>query len=63
LIRRRIGESSKGRRSVCYDQEALESRKENQPQHSAIGLAMNMGIELLMESGYEGNQQGSAKYN
>lgn len=45
-------ESPKGRRSVCYDREALESRKEHQPQHSAIGLAIDMGIEILTEKQY-----------
>src|SRR5687768_1511672 len=35
-------ESPKGRRSVCYDHEALESRKENKPQHSALGMASDM---------------------
>jgi hypothetical protein len=45
-------ESPKGRRSVCYDKEALESRKEHQPQHSAIDLAVDMGIEILTEKQY-----------
>src|SRR3979411_2473889 len=45
-------ESPKGRRSLCYDGEALESRKEDKPQNSAIGLAMAMGIELLTEEQY-----------
>ncbi len=39
-------ESPKGRRSVCYDPEALESRKEHKPKDSAIGMAAAMGIEL-----------------
>src|SRR5688572_7558899 len=42
-------ESPKGRRSVCYDPEALESRKEHKPQHSALGMATEMGIEILTE--------------
>ncbi|MCF8239627.1 MAG: DUF4256 domain-containing protein [Saprospiraceae bacterium] len=45
-------ESPKGRRSVCYDQEALESRKEHKPKHSAIGMAADIGIELLTEEAY-----------
>lgn len=42
-------ESPKGRRSVCYDPEALESRKKFKPKHSAIGMALEMGVELLTE--------------
>lgn len=42
-------ESPKGRRSICYDHEALEKRKENKPKDSAINMATNMGIELLTE--------------
>jgi len=45
-------ESPKGRRSLCYDREALESRKENKPKDSAIGMAAAMGIELLTEEQY-----------
>src|SRR5438067_11621574 len=45
-------ESPKGRRSVCYDREALESRKENKPEDNAIGMAAAMGIELLTEEQY-----------
>ena len=45
-------ESPNGRRSVCYDQEALESRKEHKPKNSAAGLATAMGIELLTEEQY-----------
>ena len=45
-------ESPKGRRSVCYDREALESRKENKPVNSAVGMALEMGIELLTEEQY-----------
>ena len=45
-------ESPKGRRSVCYDREALESRKENKPENSAIDMAAAMGIELLTEEQY-----------
>jgi hypothetical protein len=45
-------ESPKGRRSVCYDHEALESRKENKPENSAIEMAADMGIELLTEEQY-----------
>ncbi|WP_238882899.1 DUF4256 domain-containing protein [Clostridium sp. YIM B02551] len=45
-------ESPKGRRSVCYDPEALESRKEHKPKNSAIGMADDMGIEILTEEQY-----------
>jgi hypothetical protein len=45
-------ESPKGRRSVCYDREALESRKEHKPWESALGLATAMGIELLTQDEY-----------
>jgi hypothetical protein len=45
-------ESPKGRRSVCYDREALESRKEHKPEDSAIDMAATMGIELLTEEQY-----------
>jgi hypothetical protein len=45
-------ESPKGRRSICYDREALESRKENKPADSAINMASAMGIELLTEEQY-----------
>ena len=46
------GESPKGRRSVCYDREALESRKENKPEDNAMDMAAAMGIELLTEEQY-----------
>jgi len=45
-------ESPKGRRSVCYDREALEPRKEHKPENSAIDMAAAMGIELLTEEQY-----------
>ena len=45
-------ESPKGRRSVCYDREALESRKEHKPGNNAIDMAAAMGIELLTEEQY-----------
>lgn len=45
-------ESPKGRRSFCYDREALESRKENKPNGSALDMAAAMGIELLTEERY-----------
>jgi hypothetical protein len=45
-------DSPKGRRSVCYDGEALESRKEHKPKDSAVGMAAAMGIELLTEEQY-----------
>jgi hypothetical protein len=45
-------ESPKGRRSICYDREALDARKENKPQSSAMDMAEAMGIELLTEEQY-----------
>jgi hypothetical protein len=45
-------ESPKGRRSVCYDREALDSRKEHKPENNAIDMAAAMGIELLTEEQY-----------
>ena len=45
-------QSPKDRRSLCYDREALESRKENKPEDSAIDMAAAMGIELLTEEQY-----------
>jgi hypothetical protein len=45
-------ESPKDRRSICYDREALESRKEHKPKDSAVGMAAAMGIELLTEEQY-----------
>src|ERR687890_1697505 len=45
-------ESPKGRRSVCYDREALESRKEHKPKNSALDMAADMGVELLTEEQY-----------
>jgi hypothetical protein len=45
-------ESPKGRRSVCYDREALESRKQNKPENSAMEMATDMGVELLTEEQY-----------
>jgi hypothetical protein len=45
-------ESPKGRRSVCYDHEALAARKEHKPKDSAIGMAKAMGIDILSEEQY-----------
>ncbi|RHW41610.1 DUF4256 domain-containing protein [Neobacillus notoginsengisoli] len=45
-------ESPKGRRSVCYDREALESRKKHKPENSAMDMAADMGIEILTEEQY-----------
>jgi hypothetical protein len=45
-------ESPKGRRSVCYDREALESRKKHKPENSAIDMATEMGIDILTEEEY-----------
>ena len=50
-------ESPSGRRSVCYDAEALESRKEHKPETSAMDMAAAMGIELLTEEQYRELQQ------
>jgi len=46
-------ESPKGRTSVCYDREALESRKEHKPKNSAVDMATAIGIELLTEEQYQ----------
>jgi len=46
-------ESPKGRRSLCYDHEALEARKEHKPINSAIQMAKEMGIEILSEDQYK----------
>ena len=45
-------ESPNGRRSLCYDREALESRKENKPKGNAVDMAAAIGIELLTEEQY-----------
>jgi len=45
-------ESPKDRRSVCYDREALDARKENKPKNSAVDMATAMGVELLTEEQY-----------
>ncbi len=50
-------ESPKARRNVCYDHAALESRKEFKPGNSAVGMAAEMGIELLTEEQYRALQQ------
>jgi len=50
-------ESPKGRRSLCYDDEALKARKEHKPINSAVGMACDMGIELLTEEQYRGLQE------
>lgn len=50
-------ESPAGRRSVCYDLKALESRKKNKPENNAIGMAAEMGIELLTEAQYRKLQE------
>ena len=50
-------ESPNGRRSCCYDGEALESRKENKPKISAMNMAAAMGIELLTEEQYRALQE------
>lgn len=50
-------ESPSGRRSICYDQEALEARKKHKPENSAMNMAAEMGIELLTEEQYRTVQQ------
>ncbi|MGE0884689.1 MAG: DUF4256 domain-containing protein [Blastocatellales bacterium] len=50
-------ESPKGRRSVCYDRDALESRKEHKPKNNAVEMAAAMGVELLTEEQYRELQQ------
>lgn len=50
-------ESPAGRRSICYDREGLESRKEHRPAHTAMDMAAEMGIELLTEEQYRTLQQ------
>ena len=45
-------ESPLGRRSLCYDEEALASRKKNKPQNSALGMTADMGVEILDEDDY-----------
>ncbi len=50
-------ESPKGRRSICYDREALEARKEHKPKNSALGMAADMGVEILPEEQYRALQK------
>lgn len=50
-------ESPKGRRSICYDEEALNARKKNKPEDSAMNMAASMGIDLLSEAEYRALQQ------
>ncbi|MDR3680644.1 MAG: DUF4256 domain-containing protein [Flavipsychrobacter sp.] len=50
-------ESPKGRRSLCYDGEALKARKENKPENNAIDMAASMGVEILTEEEYRELQQ------
>lgn len=50
-------ESPKGRRSLCYDPAALESRKEHKPENSALGTAADMGITILNEAQYRDLQK------
>lgn len=52
-----VPESPKERRSICYDVDAWESRKENKPKHSAQGMAAEMGIEILNQEQYSYLQQ------
>lgn len=50
-------ETPKGRRSICYDHQALESRKEHKPANSAMNMAAEMGIEILTEEEYRALQE------
>jgi hypothetical protein len=50
-------ETPKGRRSVCYDRDGLESRKEHKPENNALDMAAAMGVELLTEEQYRDLQQ------
>jgi|SRR5450432_16188 Protein of unknown function (DUF4256) len=50
-------ESPAGRRSICYDREALDSRKEHKPKNNAVDMAAAMGIEILSEEQYRSLQQ------
>lgn len=50
-------ETPKGRRSLCYDDEALESRKEHKPKDSVVGMANAMGVELMTEDQYRDLQK------
>lgn len=47
-----VAETPKGRRSVCYDREGLDSRKEHKPENNAVDMAAAMGIEILSEGQY-----------
>lgn len=50
-------ESPKGRRSTCYDKEALDARKENKPKNSALNMASEMGVDILDEEQYRALQK------
>jgi len=50
-------ESPKGRRSTCYDREALDSRKEHKPEHNAVDMAAALGIDILTEAQYRELQE------
>jgi hypothetical protein len=50
-------ESPKGRRSLCFDREAMESRKENKPENNAVDMAAAMGVEILTEEQYRDLQK------
>ncbi|WP_312702153.1 DUF4256 domain-containing protein [Sedimentibacter sp.] len=55
-------ESPKGRRSICYDREAMDSRKEHKPENNALDMASDMGIEILTEEQYRELQE-SGEYD
>lgn len=50
-------ESPKGRRSICYDREALEARKKHKPHHNVLDMAAEMGVELINEEQYRALQE------
>ncbi len=52
-----VAESPKERRSCCYDEAALDARKENKPKHSAMGMASSIGVEMLTEAQYRKLQE------
>jgi hypothetical protein len=52
-----VAESPKGRRSLCYDRKALDSRKEHKPKNSAVDMAEEIGIEILSEEQYRELQE------
>lgn len=58
-----VPESPSGRRSICYDVEALNKRKENKPRHSAMGMAQEQGLQLVNEAQYQALQEAAVLDN